>query len=390
MLLHEIRLKNILSFGPNGQQLVLKPLNVIVGPNGSGKSNVIDAIGLLRAAPVDLHEAIRKGGGVTNWIWRGSNYREIAEIEVHVSHANHDPLLYRLNFVEDEQRFQIHSEYLGDIDPPPDRGQHDYFDATPEYVQVLHDRSYKLGDTQTAKIVPSHSNQSVFSYVKGPAYPELTHIASQLQQIQLYRNWVFGPNSPLRNSQPSDLPNDHLCEDGSNLGLVLNRVKRDHPKSIDRMVNELQQVYEGINGFDVSIEAGSVQLFIREGDINVPATRISDGTLRYICLLAVLCRTDLPPLICIEEPELGLHPDLLPAVADLLRDASERSQLIVTTHSDVLVDQLTDDPECVIICEKHEGQTELKRLNKEELVVWLEDYRLGELWSKGVLGGNRW
>jgi predicted ATPase len=87
---------------------------------------------------------------------------------------------------------------------------------------------------------------------------------------------------------------------------------------------------------------------------------------------------------------MGLHPDLLPPLARLLQEASERMQLIVTTHSDVLVDALTDTPESVIVCEKHEGSTTMRRLNKEGLSAWLEKYSLGQLWRSGEIGGNRW
>ena len=87
---------------------------------------------------------------------------------------------------------------------------------------------------------------------------------------------------------------------------------------------------------------------------------------------------------------MGLHPDIIPGLAELLREASQRCQLIVTTHSDILVDALTETPESVVVCEKEKGQTRMKRLDKAELSHWLEKYRLGELWSSGELGGNRW
>ena len=87
---------------------------------------------------------------------------------------------------------------------------------------------------------------------------------------------------------------------------------------------------------------------------------------------------------------MGLHPDLLPTLSDLMREAAERTQLVVTTHSDILVDTLTDQPESVVVCEKREGQTEMRRLDKGDLAKWLEDYRLGDLWTSGELGGNRW
>ena len=85
---------------------------------------------------------------------------------------------------------------------------------------------------------------------------------------------------------------------------------------------------------------------------------------------------------------MGLHPDVIPKLAKLLVEASERSQIFVTTHSDILVDALSDTPEAVVICEKVDGATQLRRLDKDELQVWLEKYRLGELWTSGHLGGN--
>ena len=127
-----------------------------------------------------------------------------------------------------------------------------------------------------------------------------------------------------------------------------------------------------------------------EGNFTIPATRLSDGSMRYLCLLAILCDPNPPPLIGIEEPELGLHPDILPKVADLLLQASQRTQLIVTTHSDVLVDALSDYPETIVVCEKHHGITTMRRLDKETLSPWLEKYRLGELWTRGDIGGTRW
>jgi predicted ATPase len=85
-----------------------------------------------------------------------------------------------------------------------------------------------------------------------------------------------------------------------------------------------------------------------------------------------------------------MHPDILPTIAELLRDASERCQLIVTTHSDVLVDAMTDMPEVVLICQKEAGVTTLRRLSVADVQVWLKRYRLGELWTKGEIGGTRW
>ena len=390
MLMHRVKLRNVLSFGPDGQDLELNPLNVLIGPNGSGKSNLIEVIGLLQAAPENLHKPILEGGGVGNWIWRGEPHKSFAEIEATVSHNKDRLSCYKVCFYEVDQRFHIHSESLCEVASDRNPDPIPYFDAGTDKVHLLYEDTRNENGRSSTKYVPARRDQSVFSYIRAPEYPEVTHVGAEFHRIRLFREWAFGRRAPLRSAQPADQSNDALTEDGTNLALVLNRLKRDHPRASDRLLNELRQLYDGIETFDVSIEGGTVQLFLREGDITVPATRLSDGTLRFICLLAILCNPNLPPLVCLEEPELGLHPDLLPGLADLLRDASDRSQFIVTTHSEVLVDKLTDVPESVVICEKQDGQTLLRRLNSGDLKHWLSRYSLGELWTKGELGGNRW
>ena len=138
------------------------------------------------------------------------------------------------------------------------------------------------------------------------------------------------------------------------------------------------------------VEGGTVQILVQEGRFSVPAFRLSDGTLRYLALLAVLFDPTPPPLVCIEEPELGLHPDVINRVAEALRFAAERTQLIVTTHSASLVDAFTDTPDVVLVCEKEDNSSVVRRLDDESLKPWLERYRLGALWTSGEIGGNRW
>jgi predicted ATPase len=222
------------------------------------------------------------------------------------------------------------------------------------------------------------------------AYPELASLARNYEKIRIYREWTFGRTAPFRIPQKADMRNEVLAEDFSNLGLFLNRIKTRFPAAKRDILARLTDLYDGLDDFEVSVQGGFVQVFFSEGDFSIPATRLSDGTLRYLCLLAILCDPDPPPLICIEEPELGLHPDILPKLADLLKAASERTQVIVTTHSDILVDEMTDTPEAVVVCSKQDGQTRMKRLEAAELAKWLDDYRLGQLWIRGAIGGNRW
>ena len=396
MFMHSIKLENILSFGPDAQELELKPLNVLIGPNGSGKSNLIEAIGLLRAAPSDLMAPIREGGGGENWTWRGEPKASEARVEVVLGgplfRSRGQPLRYSVNF--DPNILGVF--YLGENLEEDDRTVRDKGGAE-RYLQrsggkVVLSYLDDSGGRRERELPLSEikASQSVLSQVKDPfQYPEVTSLGIELARIRLYREWPFGRNTPPRLTQQADLPNDSLAEDARNLGMVLNRID-GNSKSKRQLLAALRKLYHGIDDYYVQVEAGSVQVFLKEGNLPIPATRLSDGTLRYLCLLAILCNPSLPPLVCLEEPELGLHPDILPGLADLLREASERCQLIVTTHSDTLVDALTDTPESIVVCEKENGQTELNRLDRDELSHWLERYRLGELWTSGELGGNRW
>jgi predicted ATPase len=157
-------------------------------------------------------------------------------------------------------------------------------------------------------------------------------------------------------------------------------------------LDSLATFYGDTKDLRTSIEGGKVQTRLEEKHLNatIPLIRMSDGTLRWLTLLWILLNPDPPSLVCIEEPELGLHPDMIHELAKLLVDASTRMQLIITTHSDRLVDELTDAPEAIIVCEKEHGSSKFSRLNQHELSSWLKDYSLGQLWTKGQLGGTRW
>jgi predicted ATPase len=161
---------------------------------------------------------------------------------------------------------------------------------------------------------------------------------------------------------------------------------------MSQITKKMQEFYALVEDITTKISGGTVQIFLHERGLRqpIPATRLSDGTLRYLCLLSILLDPTPPPLICLEEPELGLHPDILPTLANLLIEASQRTQLIVTTHSDVLISAFSEVPEAVLVCERDETGSHLNRVNPNNVKSLLEEYTLGELWRMGELGGNRW
>jgi predicted ATPase len=394
-MLLRIELENLLSFGPDPAPLELENLNILIGPNAAGKSNLIEALSLMRATPVsaaasnmDLRGLIRRGGGVNEWVWKGEK-GAFASIDLVVNNPKgKQPLRHVLSFRGDQQGFRLADERIENEAPSP--GEHDpYFYYHFQHGQPVVNTSGATRERRLARETVD-SELSILAQRRDPEqYPEIAHLAEIYEKIRIYREWVFGRNTVFREPQRADVRSDRLEEDFSNLGLFLSRLRKT-PKAKAAILDGLKDLYEGVSDFEPVVEGGSVQVFFTEGDFSVPATRLSDGTLRYLCLLAILCDPEPPPLICIEEPELGLHPDILPKLADLLVLASQRTQLIVTTHSDILVDAMTDRPEAVVVCEKHDGKTGMRRLKKEELTSWLAKYRLGQLWTRGQIGGTRW
>lgn len=388
ILIYHLTPKNFLSFGPDNTGIELNALNLFIGPNSCGKSNLIEAISLMRAAPKEMRDVTRKGGGVAEWIWKGGP-KDAASIDWVVRNQKSSKLLRHVvafrvvaqSFSLDDERVEYEKIEAGEKDA---YFFYRYLNGLPMLNTIDHGHRSLARETIEA-------DRSILVQRRDPeSYPELAWLAQSYEKVRIYREWSFGRNAVFREPQKADIRNDILEEDFSNLGLFLNRLKTRFPAAKKAILKGLKDLYDGINDFDISIEGGTVQVFFTEGEYSIPATRLSDGTLRYLCLLAVLCDPEPPPLICIEEPELGLHPDILPKVADLLRAASERTQIIVTTHSDILVDSMTKTPEAIVVCSKQQGKTIMERLNPDDLSDWLMKYKLGQLWTKGEIGGTRW
>ncbi|OIP29739.1 MAG: chromosome segregation protein SMC [Deltaproteobacteria bacterium CG2_30_63_29] len=391
MFIESLRLDGLLSFAPGTPEFTLQPLNVIIGPNGSGKSNLIEAMELLRATPTAFASAIRDGGGVREWLWKGEAGVLPATLDVRLGREAKSALRYRLSFTAVGARVEVVDEAIEEAERNLSSAHDVYF-----YYRfqgghpVLNVREAGSGTTTQRRLQRESlvADESVLSQRKDPdLYPELTWCSNQFTRIQSFREWSFGRYAALRQPQPADLPTDVLLPDARNLGLILNQL--EHSDTGPELNLMLRRFLPRFRRVSTLVQAGSVQFFLHEDGLKapVPATRLSDGTIRFLAMSAQLLMPNPAPLICIDEPELGLHPDALSLVAELLIDASARTQVIVTTHSDALVSALTEHLESVLICEHQDG-TQLTRLEAGPLNHWLETYRLGDLWRMGELGGN--
>ena len=383
MSIQTLRLSGLLSFAPDSAPLDLRDLNVLIGANGSGKSNLIEAIKLLSSMPRDLAATIRDGGGAAEWLWKGS-HRGPAEVDAVLNGApTRSPLRYRLQFDAVQSRVQVTDEAIEELEPSPGWPPFYYRFRQGDPVINMADGPHRL---HRENLRP---DQSILAQRKDPdLYPEVTWVGERLGAFHTFREWSFGRTVALRQPQPADLPEDRLLPDSRNLALVLNQV--EHDRGGERLNDLMRRFYPRFERLSTRISGGTVQFYLHEQGFGapIPATRLSDGTIRFIALTAALLAPDPPPLLCIEEPELGLHPDALPLLGELLVEASARTQLIVTTHSDALVSALTNHVDAVVACERLGDGTVLRRLDLNDLAAWLDEYRLGDLWRMGELGAN--
>jgi predicted ATPase len=392
--IQQLRLDAFLSFAPESDAIELEPLNVLIGPNGAGKSNVIEALELLHATPTSFAAAIRDGGLPRDWLWKGSDQRaHAATIDVVLDEGTPTcrPMRYRLEFSAVGERVEVLDEAIEET--VAQEGENDvyFYYRFQRGAPAINIKDAEGGTgfvhrrLQRETLLP---DQSVLSQRKDPdQYPELTWVGEHFAAMQTFREWTFGRYTMLRQPQPADLPEDRLLPDALNLALVLNQIEHRDGRRLDGLLARFFPRYERMS---TRVSGGTVQFYLHETGFRtpIPATRLSDGTIRFMAILALLLSPSPPPVLCIEEPELGLHPDAVALLADLLVEASSRMQLIVTTHSDALISELTNQPEAVVTCERPGEGTVLRRLDRGSLRGWLDDYRLGDLWRMGELGAN--
>ncbi len=413
MFIKSLHLKNILSF--KDTKLDLQPLNVLIGPNGSGKSNFVDVIGLLKSVPIDMTGYLRNNGPTGCWTWMGPRGMDSESSTIEIE-TDLEPLQtaggfdyncnYRLQIVVQDDRVRSLAEQLDNYHltesfdftaRSPDDKTHSnpFFEASDGNARLWPTRADgNLASWEDEPVrVDIAPGRSVLSEIRSHAdYPALTQTARSLASIKTYQSWYVSRKSLVRGPQRTDGDPNFLEEDFSNLALVVNDLLS---RRLEPSLNDyLKRFYEFYESLHPRIFGNTIELIVNEAGMSgaLPASRLSDGTIRFIALLTILCHPEPPPLICIEEPEIAMHPDSLDLVVELLRKASERTQLIVTTHSPQLIDRLSDEPDSVVVCERErhpEKGTQFNRLSREKLGDWLVDYTLGDTWMRGAVGGVR-
>lgn len=369
-------------------------LNVIIGPNGSGKSNLLRSLELISAAAGGrLREYIKRENGIDSILWDGianSIYIDLSTSPIflpirRIEFNGNFSLEYELElysiYTKQETYHTIEALTATQKAHEKDKG------AKYQLIKAGEANDYVLFDgfeEEVSGVTPSAAGETILSDLKSSI--DLRHIISAYPQD--ISNWRFyhhlrtDTDSPIR--QPVITRFDPSIEpDGSNLISVLHTLytgNRDFENNIDKAMKSAFG-----NDFDKLVfppaSDQKIQLRIRWKSLKreVSSLDISDGTLRFLFLITILANPQLPSLVVIDEPETGLHPAMLPIIADFAVDASTRSQVIISTHSADFLDAFHDITPTTTVMECVNGETVLKILKKNKLKSWLEDYTLGEL-----------
>jgi predicted ATPase len=338
----------------------LERLNVLVGANGAGKSNFIHALALLgRIVDNELNLFVGLNGGAAALL-------------------NPDESGRRINLRLDAQPNSYEATLV-----PAANDELIFIDERISYHGANHDQPWKK------TIGRGHRETRLHDVVNGTSGRLVAlSIVELLRGCRVFHFHDTSADAPVKR-YVSTADNIALRHDAGNLAAVLYALQQNEPASYRRIVGAIHQVAPFFRDFVLTPESSDrIRLRWQEADSDsvFSGNQMSDGTLRFVCLATLLLQPMLPALVVLDEPELGLHPYAIVQLAGLLRQASRRSQVLIATQSVTLMNQFEVDD--LIVVERRDGASQFIRPDRNELSDWLNEYSLGELWEKNMIGGR--
>jgi len=404
-MIKKVKISNFQSFGEAVIELHPES-NILIGINGSGKSNFFKAIRILKegVAGIGLKRHILDNlGGFDNMYFKGQvnnangSLNNKITIEYTLDGSAIAKAKYGFKFVEDviysisiikspsyqnyyvvenlkSERGYVYLDFKNgeghlnekvEEGPKPTKSLIRYTDFDPQELVIK-----EVGDTDR--------------------YYAITTIKKAIKDIVVYDYFDTTPGSNIRKSM---LPTSEkrLFSDGTNLPQILNTIKINYKNSYRKIAEMLNEVNPNFTGFDFNFIGGNIELMLEEKGLSssVHVSNISDGTLRYLCLLSILYNPDRGRLVCIDEPEVGLHPDMITNIANAIKDASHDSTLLISTHSENLLNYF--EIENLKVFEKNSNNaSEVKSYTTEQFADWYEEFSIGQMWKQGDFGGVRY
>lgn len=398
-MITDIRLENFLSFEDETFYLNEKQ-NVLVGVNGSGKSNLLKALRLVKegVSGIGLRKyVIDSLGGLDNILFKSSD--KTSKFGLYFNLDCNAIKKYGFKFTDNviysieifkvpstsnyyvKEKIQNKKGFIY-LDFDNGNGVLNELDKSETYYKktalVKYDDFIEPTELALSKIYDTDR------------YFALSTIRKAIGDIIVYDYFDTTPKSNIRKPM---LPTSEkrLLPDGTNLPQILNTIKINHKSSYNKIVEMLNEVNAKFKGFDFNFIGGNIELMLEEDGLNssVHVNSVSDGTLRYLCLLSILFNPDRGALICIDEPEVGLHPDMISNIGNSIIEASSNSILIISTHSENLLNSF--EIENIRVFEKDDrNSTKISCYEKKDFEGWYENFSVGKMWRQGDLGGNRW
>lgn len=346
---------------------------------------------MLRAAPSDLSAAFRGGGSVSETLWSGGKERSIARIAAQIGDIHSlSKLSYSLSYSVNQHSFFVDSEFIRESGE--DEGLAYYENAGPDDVRIKIEPANKIEGAPYYNIylpvTDLNRSQSILSQKRDiNLFYAISWLAGKFEAIQIFSDWSFGRRASFRRAQDPTGITHKLLDDGSNFVIFVNKVQFEKELELNKALSRFLPRFISVKTL---VSDGFASMHFRESglDRTIAASRLSDGTLRFLAIVATLLHPEPPSLLCIEEPELGMHPDAAALLAELLVEASQRMQIIVTTHSEAFLSALTRHDVNVLVTENFGQGTEVTQVDQEQLASWLDEYTLGDLWRIGKIGGN--
>lgn len=332
-------------------------LNVLIGANGSGKSNFISFFKFLNSIVNErMQLTCKKMGGASCILYNGTKVTSSFKGEV----------------------FFERNGYIFNLEPTQSEG------FVFEQEELFFDGDYKL------------IKNSLGSGHEETRIHKVDNKVAQGYVVPALKSWIIyhfhDTSDTAKVKSVSALNNNVSLEmDAGNLASFLYKLKETSHIHYEGIVKAIQMIAPYFRDFYLrpdSFDENLIRLewIGRESEQPFNGHQLSDGTLRFICLATVLLQPNPPSTIIIDEPELGLHPYALRILGSLLRSASSKTQLILSTQSVQLVNEFS--PQDIVVVDRKEGQTVFKKLERHSLDQWLSDYSLGDLWEKNIFGGR--
>ena len=336
--------------------LELSQLNVLIGCNGAGKSNFIGFFRMVQQIlEQNLQVFVSRQGSPDSLLHFGRKSTEYLEMELYFGDNG----------------------YFATLEPTQDNRL--MFAKESFWSHSTGERELGRGHFETLALRDASTEINV-------------NVVPAMQEWRVYHFHDTSDSAYVKQSHPIN-DNVYLRPDARNLAAFLYLLRQTHPQSYQRIVKTIRLVAPFFGDFHLRPSPQNPDIiemeWVERGqDVPFKANLLSDGTLRFICLAAVFLQpvSLQPATILVDEPELGLHPYAITVLASLMRATAKEKQIIVSTQSVELLNQF--NPEDVIVVDRDEGKSSLRRLNAEDLAQWLEDYSLGELWKKNIFGGR--